>query len=209
MRPSPPLSSTVDSKWPSALLQVQGEFRRSTPEQVLVCVAVSVLAIASLLLAYFVMGTHRQFGWTNADRWRLAQSAVLAIGAWYLLGQLGLKYVFGQGTVRAYNTWRLMWSEDLTGVTGVRYIGRRGTPNIQILWSDRKRSLELFDSLRHELDGLVEAASPPPQDSDGQESENDSGPAWICPVCREENPGNFGECWKCQRVRESESGALT
>ena len=117
--------------------------------------------------------------------------------------------MFGQGTVRAYNTWRLMWSEDLTGVTGVRYIGRRGTPNIQILWSDRKRSLELFDSLRHELDGLVEAASPPPQDSDGQESENDSGPAWICPACREENPGNFGECWKCQRVRESESGALT
>lgn len=101
-----------------------------------------------------------------------------------------------------------MWSEDL-GVTGIRYIGRRGTPNIQILWSDRKRSLELFDSLRHELDGLVEAASPPPQDSDGQESENDSGPAWICPACREENPGNFGECWKCQRVRESESGALT
>ena len=101
-----------------------------------------------------------------------------------------------------------MWSEDL-GVTGIRYIGRRGTPNIQILWSDRKRSLELFDSLRHELDGLVEAASPPPQDSDGQESENDSGPAWICPACHEENPENFGECWKCQRIRESESGALT
>jgi hypothetical protein len=28
--------------------------------------------------------------------------------------------------------------------------------------------------------------------------------AWKCAGCGEENPGNFGECWKCQRVRASE-----
>jgi hypothetical protein len=204
MRPSPPLTSTVASQWPAALRRVQGEFRRSTPQQALACAAVSVLAIASLLVAGFAMRTYQQFGWTTADQWRLAQSAVLGIGTWYLLGQLGLKYVFGQGAVRAYNTWGLMWSEDLTGLTGVRYIRGRSTRNLQILWPDRKRSLDLFDSLRHELDALVEAASPPPQDFGGQEGADDSGPTWICPACREENPGNFGECWKCQRLRQSE-----
>lgn len=29
-------------------------------------------------------------------------------------------------------------------------------------------------------------------------------PVWICPACHEENPGNFGECWKCQRLRTYE-----
>ena len=26
-------------------------------------------------------------------------------------------------------------------------------------------------------------------------------PAWTCPFCHEKNPGNFEECWKCQRDR--------
>jgi hypothetical protein len=28
-------------------------------------------------------------------------------------------------------------------------------------------------------------------------------PAWICAKCREENPGNFDVCWKCQAARPS------
>jgi hypothetical protein len=31
--------------------------------------------------------------------------------------------------------------------------------------------------------------------------DSESGPSWICPGCHEENPGNFEECWKCQRNR--------
>jgi hypothetical protein len=30
-------------------------------------------------------------------------------------------------------------------------------------------------------------------------------PAWVCPKCHEENPGNFDECWKCQTWRVEES----
>jgi hypothetical protein len=26
-------------------------------------------------------------------------------------------------------------------------------------------------------------------------------PAWTCAKCREENPGNFDICWKCQAAR--------
>jgi hypothetical protein len=28
--------------------------------------------------------------------------------------------------------------------------------------------------------------------------------SWICPSCHESNPGNFDECWKCQRNRPRE-----
>jgi hypothetical protein len=33
----------------------------------------------------------------------------------------------------------------------------------------------------------------------------DPGPSWICAHCHEENPGNFDECWKCQRNRPRKS----
>lgn len=38
-------------------------------------------------------------------------------------------------------------------------------------------------------------------DRAARESENSK---WICPHCHEENPGNFEECWKCQRNRPAE-----
>jgi hypothetical protein len=39
--------------------------------------------------------------------------------------------------------------------------------------------------------------SQPPKDA----ADSNAGPAWTCPGCGEENPGNFEECWKCQRNR--------
>jgi hypothetical protein len=30
-------------------------------------------------------------------------------------------------------------------------------------------------------------------------------PAWTCAKCREENPGNFDVCWKCQAARSESS----
>lgn len=36
-------------------------------------------------------------------------------------------------------------------------------------------------------------------------TEKGPGPPWICAHCREENPGNFGECWTCQKIRPRES----
>ena len=37
--------------------------------------------------------------------------------------------------------------------------------------------------------------------------EADVGPSWKCPGCGEDNPGNFEECWKCQRIRRREDKA--
>jgi hypothetical protein len=30
---------------------------------------------------------------------------------------------------------------------------------------------------------------------------DDTRPAWVCPKCGDENPGNFDECWKCLAMR--------
>lgn len=198
-----PLSSIVDSEWRSALLRVNGEFRPGRRQQVMTCAVVAALAIGSLLVAILSIKTSRRLGWTPYVKWHLADAGVLAVGTSYLLRGLRLRYVFDQGTVRAYNTWGLMWSEDLTAVTGVRYMRERSTPTIEISWGARKRRLMLFDSLRRELDGLVKTANPPSVEFSVQESSDDTRPSWICRGCREENPGTFEACWKCQRPRES------
>jgi hypothetical protein len=33
------------------------------------------------------------------------------------------------------------------------------------------------------------------------EATKDDRPDWVCPKCRETNPGNFNECWKCLSMR--------
>jgi hypothetical protein len=37
------------------------------------------------------------------------------------------------------------------------------------------------------------------------EPTDDTQPVWVCPKCREENPGTFDECWKCQTRRADEN----
>src|SRR5450755_1230287 len=39
-------------------------------------------------------------------------------------------------------------------------------------------------------------------------SREDALPVWSCPACHEENPGNFQEYWKCQRIRQSQGNFL-
>jgi DNA-directed RNA polymerase subunit RPC12/RpoP len=36
----------------------------------------------------------------------------------------------------------------------------------------------------------------------------DTGPAWKCPKCGEESPGNFNECWNCLAMRP-EAGSIS
>lgn len=44
------------------------------------------------------------------------------------------------------------------------------------------------------------------RDVDGAElSKESDSRAWTCPHCHETNPGNFEECWKCQRRRPTET----
>jgi hypothetical protein len=44
-----------------------------------------------------------------------------------------------------------------------------------------------------------------PEDQRELESPDTGKPAWTCAKCREENPGNFDLCWKCQAARPGSS----
>ncbi|MEO1236923.1 MAG: hypothetical protein AAFX76_09070 [Planctomycetota bacterium] len=52
--------------------------------------------------------------------------------------------------------------------------------------------LEAIDLIRRKLHGEP-MPDPPTVDHDGRD--------WICPACKEENPGNFGVCWSCDTPR--------
>jgi hypothetical protein len=60
--------------------------------------------------------------------------------------------------------------------------------------------IALFPSVGMWVKRRKEALWPPAK-------ETDVGPSWICTHCHEQNPGNFGECWKCQRIRRREDEA--
>jgi uncharacterized membrane protein YhaH (DUF805 family) len=57
-----------------------------------------------------------------------------------------------------------------------------------------------FPGLTRSVRRWRDARWPPP-------IEKAPGPAWTCEHCHEENPGNFYECWKCQRMRPPKSEA--
>jgi hypothetical protein len=55
-------------------------------------------------------------------------------------------------------------------------------------------AITLFPGLGSWLRRQRDARWPPPVERTPE-------PPWICAHCHEENPGNFEECWKCQRIR--------
>jgi hypothetical protein len=44
-------------------------------------------------------------------------------------------------------------------------------------------------------------------DAPSDDAEESSAASWICPHCGEKSPGNFEECWKCQRSRPAQKSA--
>jgi hypothetical protein len=56
--------------------------------------------------------------------------------------------------------------------------------------------------LRHDNDAPNPKASLDADSGDGDgDSTSASGSPWVCAKCGEENPENFGACWKCQADR--------
>jgi hypothetical protein len=188
----------VDRKWLSGFVRLEGEFERTGLELAL---NVQMLVLSAGLVAtsmYFAVTKYRQSGWTGVVSFLLANSLVFLALAYFGASRIGLKYVFGHGTVSVFNTWgRLLWSGDLTDLTDVTFASVRGGRLMRLLWPNRKRSLFLFDSLSDALDAAVEGSKKPMEKSDNGALEDDLGESWICPACHEETPGNMDQCWKC------------
>ena len=192
----------VDRRWVAALGQLNGKFERTGSDLAFYVYMLVMLAGVISMLVRFAIMEYRQSGWANGALFLMAICVLFLCLAYLLISRLGLKYVFNQGTVSAFNTWgQLMWSEDLTGIKGVTFFSGRGTTTMTLYWPDRKRSLDLIRSLKDALDASIESSKQALETSRSHQVKEDDGPSWICPGCHEENPGNFDECWKCPADR--------
>jgi len=185
--------------------QLNGQFSRTGFDQAFFCVGLGGLAGFILLFAKAVVDRHRQFGWGESTELG-AGYITAALGLFvYLFSLVGLRYVFKFGVVSAFNTWgRLIWSEDLTGLVDVKILRGRGTSYMRLIWADHKQQLTLFRSLETALEEAASITNERAQrmrEERVDASDPDPGPPWTCSACHEENPGNFEECWKCQRLR--------
>jgi hypothetical protein len=149
----------VDRKWLSAFVRLEGKFERTglelAPNVQMLVLSAGLVAI----LMYFVVMGYRQSGWTGGVAFLLGIALVFLALAYLCASRVGLKYVFGHGTVSVFNTWgRLLWSDDLTDLKDVTFASGRGVRVMRLVWPDRKRSLFLFDSLSHALDAPIEGS---------------------------------------------------
>jgi hypothetical protein len=189
----------VGRKWIEAFSALNGSFERTGWELSSYVATLVFIAAFVAVSASFGIREYRHsgggFGVALGFIYCLGMSCLLV----YSVSRASLRYLFSAGTVSAYNTWgRKLWSEDLTGLKDVSFFTARGSTTMTLFWADRKRRMVLFDSLRRVMDvSLVERSEAPSTSG----IEDDAGPSWTCPQCHEDNPGNFEECWKCQRMR--------
>jgi hypothetical protein len=195
----------VDRKWISALTALNGTYERTGWELSFYVATLVFIVALIMLLAAFGIREYRHSGWTFGAQFVSVYCLGMSCLLVYLVSRAGLRYVFGASKVSAYNTWgRLLWSEDLAGLKGVTFFSFRGSTTMTIYWPDRKRGFVLFNSLKSAVDASVGPPSQSPAAQGDKTIEDDAGPSWTCPHCHEENPGNFEECWKCQRNRPAQ-----
>jgi hypothetical protein len=142
-----------DPKWVAALLRLKGTFERTGFDLAFYVANLVWITAALAILGAGAFNQFRQWGWTSG----ITIFAIYGFGMlcllYFLVSRASLRYVFGGGTVSAYNTWgQLLWSEDLTGLKFVTTFTGRGMTSMTLFWAERKRRMALFKSLRNAID---------------------------------------------------------
>jgi hypothetical protein len=102
------------------------------------------------------------------------------------------------GTVSAKATWIVLAAVYFGGFA----LQQRSIPRLLQL-----RMLRDDEDVNYPLATLAKELETEAQHAREQlelESPDVGKPGWICTYCRQENPGNFDICWKCQTVRADE-----
>jgi hypothetical protein len=143
----------ADPKWVAALMSLHGTFER-TRSELIIYVAVLVWVAGILAgLGTLAVKQYRHWGWTPGTTIFSIYAFIMLCLLYYLVIRANLRYVFGAGTVTAYNTWgQLLWSEDLAGLKYVTFFSGRGGTGMTLFWADRKRGMALFNSLKSAID---------------------------------------------------------
>ena len=144
--------------WAERLPSLQGEFRRS-PSEVLYQIGLAALFVAC---GGLVMGLAiREYITDRPDAQFYFLSALagfLFFVAIYVLRRTGIWYKFENGSVAAFRSdGQPIWTESLSGLSYVTRTAGQGIVYMTLRWRDRKRRLEVYDSLRQ---ALITSASP-------------------------------------------------
>jgi hypothetical protein len=194
----------VGRTWITAFSSLNGSFERTGWELSFYVATLVFIAAIITLFASIGIRDYRHTGWNSGVEFALIYCLAMSCLLVYLVSRSGLRYVFAAGTINAYNTWgRMLWSEDLTGLRDVSFFTARGETAMTLFWAERKRRMVLLNSLRIAIDTSLASVERSKAQSSSDITE-DVGPSWICPYCHESNPGNFEECWKCQKDRPTE-----
>ena len=130
------------------LPHLHGTYRRSPSDRIFHL----IFSIALMCFSAFLMGL---VIYELRNRHDLTMIAVLgfAICAFSALAVLlyrraGMHYQFNGGTLTALSTsGRALWTEPLVGLRSISCTSYRGRTNMLLIWPDRKRRVEVFDSL--------------------------------------------------------------
>lgn len=191
----------VGRKWIEAFTSLNGSFERTAWELSFYVASLVFIAAFIAISASFGVREYRHSGWGFGVEIGSFYCLVMSCLLIYLVSRAGLRYTFSAGTIKAFDTWdRMLWSENLTGLKDVSFFTARGSTSMTLFWAERKRRMIFFNSLRKAMEASLDSVQKP-EVPHSREIAEDIGPSWICPHCREKNPGNFGECWKCQRNR--------
>ena len=138
--------------WAERLPQLNGRFRRSAYENGLRIFG----AVMALALVVFVPAMEMSRGaWLVdlLDSFHLALATVMVVLAVFLLWPLGRSYAIENGELSYVSRrGRTLWREDLRGLEYVTCSsGGARSPIMTLKWPDRRRRIELFESLEKAL----------------------------------------------------------
>jgi hypothetical protein len=137
--------------WIPRLQGLRGEFRRSASSTALL-VLVSVMCFsAGTIIGITELGPYH--GLRSRNPVLLAMALILlTLAAEFFVRRFGIKYVFEAGMLSCVSrAGAVRWAEDLRGIKSLTCTAYRGQRSMTILWSDHRRSIELYDSLWNAL----------------------------------------------------------
>jgi hypothetical protein len=130
------------------------------------------------------------------------------IGGIRVWRKAGRWYRFGSGRVQSLsNAGTILWDEEVLGIqSGTISYDDKMNAFMTLHWANAKHRIDIYAALAEALKALelpaVSAGVPIDLDAAvAAAGDGRVGPSWRCSSCREENPGNFEQCWKCQKER--------
>jgi hypothetical protein len=138
----------IDRSWIEQLKTVHGESRRSSREYLL---RLLIVALWIAPAAFFIGVVYRSYREDPSDKSiyvMLLPVAGLVALAVVLFRRAGITFKFEHGHVSSFaSSGRLLWREDLTGLTDIGCANYGGDLWLTLRWRDRKRRFECYRSL--------------------------------------------------------------